>query len=75
MARRRPVPVVAVLADGQRAVCGRQVWAFYTYAPIKIEYAINRYAMEVKRQMDVLNPAPGRDGICGEQQQCHRMPT
>ena len=28
---------------------------FYTYAPIKIEYAIDRYAMEVKRQLDVLN--------------------
>ena len=28
---------------------------FYAYAPIKIEYAIDRYAMEVKRQMDVLN--------------------
>jgi GST-like protein len=28
---------------------------FYVYAPTKIEYAINRYAMEVKRQMDVLN--------------------
>ena len=28
---------------------------FYAYAPIKIEYAINRFAMEVKRQMDVLN--------------------
>jgi len=28
---------------------------FYTYAPMKIEYAINRYAMEVKRQMDVLD--------------------
>lgn len=28
---------------------------FYAYAPMKIEYAINRYAMEVKRQMDVLN--------------------
>ena len=28
---------------------------FYAYAPIKIEYAINRYAMEVKRQLDVLN--------------------
>jgi GST-like protein len=28
---------------------------FYAYAPTKIEYAINRYAMEVKRQMDVLN--------------------
>ena len=28
---------------------------FYVYAPMKIEYAINRYAMEVKRQLDVLN--------------------
>jgi GSH-dependent disulfide-bond oxidoreductase len=28
---------------------------FYAYAPIKIEYAINRYAMETKRQLDVLN--------------------
>ena len=28
---------------------------FYAYAPEKIEYAINRYAMEVKRQLDVLD--------------------
>ena len=28
---------------------------FYAYAPTKIEYAINRYAMEVKRQLDVLD--------------------
>ena len=28
---------------------------FYAYAPVKIEYAINRYAMEVKRQLDVLD--------------------
>jgi GST-like protein len=28
---------------------------FYAYAPIKIEYAIDRYAMEVKRLMDVLD--------------------
>ncbi len=28
---------------------------FYAYAPTKIEYAINRFAMEVKRQMDVLD--------------------
>ncbi len=27
----------------------------YVYAPIKIEYAIDRYAMEVKRQLDVLD--------------------
>jgi len=28
---------------------------FYAYAPTKIEYAIDRFAMETKRQMDVLN--------------------
>jgi len=28
---------------------------FYAYAPSKIEYAIDRYAMEVKRQFDVLD--------------------
>src|ERR1700723_3437907 len=28
---------------------------FYAYAPIKIEYAINRFAMEAKRQLDVLD--------------------
>jgi GST-like protein len=28
---------------------------FFAYAPIKIEYAINRFAMETKRQMDVLD--------------------
>ena len=28
---------------------------FYNYAPTKIEYAIDRYAMETKRQLDVLD--------------------
>ena len=28
---------------------------FYAYAPAKFEYPINRYAMEVKRQLDVLD--------------------
>ncbi|TAL76437.1 MAG: glutathione-dependent disulfide-bond oxidoreductase [Burkholderiaceae bacterium] len=28
---------------------------FYAYAPVKIKYAIDRYAMEVKRQLDVLD--------------------
>ncbi|HXE15592.1 MAG TPA: glutathione-dependent disulfide-bond oxidoreductase [Stellaceae bacterium] len=28
---------------------------FYAYAPVKIEYAIDRFAMEVKRQLDVLD--------------------
>jgi GST-like protein len=28
---------------------------FFAYAPTKLEYPINRYAMEVKRQLDVLD--------------------
>ena len=28
---------------------------FYAYAPLKIEYCIDRFAMEVKRQLDVLD--------------------
>lgn len=28
---------------------------FFSYAPMKIQYAIDRYAMEAKRQLDVLN--------------------
>ena len=28
---------------------------FYAYAPMRIEYAIDRFAMEVKRQLDVLD--------------------
>ena len=28
---------------------------FYAYAPTKVEYAIDRFAMEVKRQLDVLD--------------------
>jgi GSH-dependent disulfide-bond oxidoreductase len=28
---------------------------FYAYAPMKIEYAIDRFAMEIKRQLDVLD--------------------
>ncbi len=32
---------------------------FYVYAPARFEYAIDRYAMEAKRQLDVLNRRPG----------------
>ena len=34
---------------------------FYAYAPIKIEYAIDRFAMEVKRQLDVLDRQLGEN--------------
>lgn len=33
---------------------------FYVYAPLKIEYAIDRFAMEAKRQLDVLDKQLGR---------------
>lgn len=40
---------------------------FYAYAPEKIEYAIDRYAMETKRQMDVLDRLLAeRRYICGD---------
>ena len=40
---------------------------FYAYAPVKIEYAIDRFAMETKRQLDVLDRnLAGRPFIAGE---------
>lgn len=39
---------------------------FYAYAPEKFEYPINRYAMEVKRQLDVLDQnLSSREYLCG----------
>ena len=38
---------------------------FYAYAPSKIEYAIDRYAMEVKRQLDVLDRRLGETRYLG----------
>jgi len=38
---------------------------FYAYAPIKIEYAINRFAMETKRQLDVLDRRLGEAEFLG----------
>lgn len=41
---------------------------FYNYAPEKYEYPINRYTMEVKRQLDVLDKQLAKhDYISGEQ--------
>jgi len=40
---------------------------FYAYAPEKLEYPINRYAMEVKRQLDVLDRnLATRRYLCGD---------
>jgi GST-like protein len=38
---------------------------FYAYAPVKIEYAIDRFAMEVKRQLDVLDRRLGESEYVG----------
>ncbi len=38
---------------------------FYAYAPTKIEYAIDRFAMEVKRQLDVLDRRLGETTYLG----------
>ena len=41
---------------------------FYAYAPQKWEYPINRYAMEIKRQLDVLDQnLATREYLCGEE--------
>ena len=45
---------LAVLANGQRAVFGQWVWSFLCLCPYSMEYPIDRFSMEVKRQLDVL---------------------
>jgi GST-like protein len=41
---------------------------FYSYAPVKIEYCIDRFSMEVKRQLDVLDKhLEGKEFICGDE--------
>jgi GST-like protein len=40
---------------GSAPMLGGGFGHFYAYAPEKLEYPINRYAMEVKRQLDVLD--------------------
>ena len=41
---------------------------FYNYAPVKIEYAINRFTMEAKRQLDVLDKQLARGRyVAGEE--------
>lgn len=40
---------------------------FYKYAPVHIEYAIDRYSMETKRQLDVLDKQlEGKEYVAGE---------
>ena len=41
---------------------------FYAYSPDRLEYPINRYAMEVKRQLDVLDQnLATRKFLCGDE--------
>ena len=41
---------------------------FYAYAPYPMEYPINRYTMETKRQLDVLDRLlANREYVCGDQ--------
>jgi len=41
---------------------------FYSYAPFKMEYPIDRFTMEVKRQLDVLDKQlDGKQFICGDE--------
>ena len=49
---------------------------FYAYAPEKYEYPINRYAMEVKRQLDVLDRnLSERRYLCGDEYTVAAMAT
>jgi GST-like protein len=49
---------------------------FYSYAPVKIEYCIDRFAMEVKRQLDVLDRnLSERQFLCGSEYNIADMAT
>jgi GST-like protein len=52
---------------GSAAFLGGGFGHFYAYAPEKLEYPINRYAMEVKRQLDVLDQTlASREFLAGD---------
>ena len=52
---------------GSAPLLGGGFGHFYAYAPEKLEYPINRYAMEVKRQLDVLDRnLASRRYLCGD---------
>ena len=50
---------------GSAPYLGGGLGHFYAYAPMKIEYAIDRFAMEVKRQLDVLDRRLGESEFLG----------
>jgi GST-like protein len=52
---------------GSAPMLGGGFGHFYAYAPEKYQYPIDRYAMEVKRQLDVLNiQLADKEYICGD---------
>ncbi|MCF2948405.1 glutathione-dependent disulfide-bond oxidoreductase [Paraglaciecola aquimarina] len=54
-------------AQGSAPFLGGGFGHFYHYAPEKFEYPINRYTMEVKRQLDVLDKQLAtKNYICGD---------
>lgn len=53
---------------GSAPFVGGGLGHFFAYAPIKIEYAIDRYAMETKRQLHVLDThLASREYLAGDQ--------
>jgi GST-like protein len=53
---------------GSAAFLGGGFGHFYAYAPAKFKYPIDRYAMEVKRQLDVLDQnLAERRFLCGDE--------
>jgi hypothetical protein len=59
---------LAVLAAGRGAIPGGGFGHFYNYAPVKIEYAIDRFTMEAKRLFDVLDKQLARGRyVAGEE--------
>jgi len=53
---------------GSAPMLGGGFGHFYAYAPEKYQYPIDRYAMEVKRQLDVLNlQLADTEYICGDE--------
>lgn len=51
----KPNDELAVLAMGSAPYLGGGFGHFYAYAPEKFEYPINRFTMETKRQLDVMD--------------------
>ncbi len=53
---------------GSAPILGGGFGHFYAYAPEKYQYPIDRYTMEIKRQLDVLNRhLEHNDYMCGDQ--------